>query len=64
MSLLELERLDVRKMTLLLGPMAGMVGIMGNIIMDFLKEDELYELWIDFYNRTYMIWQDSGETPT
>ena len=61
MIFLEMERLDVKKMTRLLGPMAGINSVITNLILDMLAEDELFELWVDFYNRTFMIWHNSGE---
>ena len=63
MGFLEMERLDIKEMTLLLGPMAGINSYLANLIMDIFAEDELFELWIDFYNRTFMIWQSSSSRP-
>ena len=63
MSFLELEPLDVKKMGVLFGPMGAIHTFIANMIIDIFKEDEVWELWLDFYNRTYMIWHNSEVKP-
>ena len=58
MSLLEMKSVEPKKLGALFGPVGYLVGIVGDIILEFLKEEELYDLWLDFYNRTFMIWHD------
>ena len=61
MSLLEVESVEPKKLGALFGPVGYLVGIIGDVILEFLKEEELYDLWLDFYNRTFMIWHDCKE---
>ena len=60
MSLLEMEPLDVKKMGFLFGPWGAIHTWVANMIIDIFREEEIWELWVDFYNRTYMIWHSSS----
>ena len=64
MSLLDMEPLDTKKMVLLFGSYSLLWVPIANTFLAIFKEEELWDLWLDFYYRTFMVWHNSGETPT
>ena len=56
MTFLEMEPINLKEMGVLFGPMGAIHASIANMILEVFKEDEVWDLWLEFYNRTFMIW--------